>query len=105
MKLKIVWSEFAENELDKIFEYYNRTAGIKIAKKIIKEIISEPNILLNNSVLTQVESLLLDRENNYRYLICKNYKIIYCINEEKKLIQITDVFDTRQNPKKIKRTK
>lgn len=105
MKLKIVWSQFAENEIDKIYNYYFQTAGIRVAKKIIEEIISEPNKLINNTFSTQVEDLLLDRENNYLYLTCNNYKIIYCIDEEKKLIQIFDVFDTRQNPVKIKRTK
>lgn len=105
MKLKIVWSEFAENELDKIFEYYNQKAGSRIAKKIIKEIISEPNKLLKNTFISQIEDLLIDRETKYRYLTCNNYKIIYSINEEKNLIQISDVFDTRQNPVKIKRTK
>ena len=40
MKLKVVWSEFAENEIDKIYNYYLQKAGIKVAKKIIKELIS-----------------------------------------------------------------
>lgn len=102
---KVVWSDSAENELDKIFEYYNEKAENKVAKKIIKEIISEPNKLTSNKFTTQVEDLLLNRENKYRYLICNNYKIIYCIDENKKVIQISDVFDTRQNPIEIKRTK
>lgn len=102
---KVVWSDSAENELDKIFEYYNEMVGNKVAKKIIKEIISEPNKLTSNKFTTQVEDLLLNRENKYRYLICNNYKIIYCIDENKKVIQISDVFDTRQNPIEIKRTK
>lgn len=102
---KVVWSDSAENELDKIFEYYNEKAENKVAKKIIKEIISEPNKLTSNKFTTQVEDLLLNRENKYRYLICNNYKIIYCIDENKKLIQISDVFDTKQNPIEINRTK
>lgn len=102
---KVVWSDSAENELDKIFEYYNEMVGNKVAKKIIKEIISEPNKLTSNKFTTQVEDLLLNRENKYRYLICNNYKIIYCIDENKKLIQISDVFDTKQNPIEINRTK
>ncbi|MBW1654149.1 type II toxin-antitoxin system RelE/ParE family toxin [Flavobacterium quisquiliarum] len=105
MKLKIVWSQFAENEIDKIYEYYLYRAGIRVAKKIIKEIISEPNKLVSNNLSTQTEELLLDRENEYHYLVCKNYKIIYHIDKENKLIQIADVFDTRQNPVKLKRTK
>lgn len=51
---KVVWSDSAENELDKIFEYYNEKAGNKVAKKIIKEIISEPNKLTSNKFTTQV---------------------------------------------------
>lgn len=105
MKFKIIWSEFAENEIEKIYEYYLDKTGIRTAKKIIKEIISEPNKLLSDTFLSQIEDLLIDRENQYRYLVCNNYKIIYCIDEEDKLIKISDVFDTRQDPSKIKRTK
>ncbi|KAF2327674.1 type II toxin-antitoxin system RelE/ParE family toxin [Flavobacterium nitrogenifigens] len=105
MKLKIVWSQFAENELDKIHDYYLHKAGIRVAKKIIKEIIPEPSKLISNNFSTQIEELLLDREKEYHYLVCKNYKIIYSVDKENKQIQIAAVFDTRQNPVKLKRTK
>ena len=105
MQLKVVWSDFAEAELDKIFEYYCEKASYKDAKKIIEEIILEPNKLIQNTFTSQIEELLLNRENDYRYLICNHYKIIYSIDEQKGLIQIADVFDSRQNPTKIKRTK
>jgi toxin ParE1/3/4 len=105
MKLKITWSQFAENQIDKIYDYYLQKAGIRVAKKIIKEIISEPNKLTSNTFSTQIEDLLIDRENKYYYLICNNYKIIYCIDIENKRIKIADVFDKRQNPLKINRTK
>ncbi|MBP1225241.1 type II toxin-antitoxin system RelE/ParE family toxin [Flavobacterium sp. 1355] len=49
MKLKIVWSQFAENEIDKIYNYYLQKAGIRVARKIIKEIISEPNKLISRT--------------------------------------------------------
>ena len=39
MKFKIIWSQFAENEIDKIYDYYLQKAGIRVAKKIVKEII------------------------------------------------------------------
>nr|WP_264554426.1 hypothetical protein [Flavobacterium sp. N1861] len=51
----------------------------------------------------QEESLLKQRSVHYRYLVFKNYKIIYSIDNEKGFIKIADVFDTRQNPLKIKR--
>lgn len=77
----------------------------ELQKKIIKEIISEPNKLTSSTFSTQIEDLLIDRENKYHYLTCNNYKIIYCLDQENKQIKISNVFDTRQNPLKIKRTK
>jgi len=105
MNFTIIWSDFAESELDKIFEYYVENASLRVAKNVINKIILEPNRIFSHPEITQVEELLLDRENHYRYLICDNYKIIYSINSEKNFIMIADVFDTRQNPTKIKRTK
>ena len=105
MSFKVVWSNFAESELDKIFEYYVEKASLKVAKKIIQNILNEPNRLIDNSEIFQREDLLINRENIYRYIVCDNYKIIYSVNLELKLIMIADVFDTRQNPIEIKRTK
>ena len=105
MKFKIIWSDYAETQLDKIFEYYIENASRRVAKNLIQKIIAEPNRLLESPNSSQVEDLLLDRENGYRYLIYKNYKIIYSVDEKKHCIQIANVFDTRQNPQKIKRTK
>lgn len=45
MELSIIWSEFAENQLDSIYEYYESKASIRIAKKLLKGIIKEPNKL------------------------------------------------------------
>lgn len=105
MAFKIIWSNFAETELDKIYAYYAEIASLKVARNIIEKIISEPNRILSHPEITQVEELLSEREDNYRYLVCDNYKIIYSIDTKQKLIKIADVFDTRQNPMKIKRTK
>ncbi|WP_317171989.1 type II toxin-antitoxin system RelE/ParE family toxin [Flavobacterium pokkalii] len=88
-----------------MFEYYLEKAGNRVAKQIIEKIILEPNKILSHPEITQVEELLLDREKEYRYLVCGNYKIIYSIDTKQKLIMIADVFDTRQNPVKMKRTK
>ncbi len=53
----------------------------------------------------QQEELLSHRKEKFRYLVFKNYKIIYWFNEQKNRIEISDVFDARQNPVKIKREK
>ena len=105
MSYKVIWSNFAETELDKIFEYYVEKASLKVAKNIIKTILAEPSSLIDNSEMFQTEELLINREDVYRYIVCDNYKIIYSLDIELKLIKVADVFDTRQNPIKIKRNK
>ncbi len=104
-QFEIIWSDQAEIELDKIFEYYSEFVSISVAKNLLKEIVEEPNKLISNPEISQREDLLLDRENEFRYLLCRNYKLIYSIDQKAKHIKIADVFDTRQNPSKIKRTK
>ena len=39
-KLKIIWSDFAESELDKIYAYYIDAVNVKIARSIINGIIT-----------------------------------------------------------------
>ena len=105
MTLKIIWSEFAETQLDEIYEYYKKEASTRIAKKLVKGIINEPKKLIKTPLIGQEEELLKQREIHYRYLVFKNYKLIYSVDQENGFIKIADVFDTRQNPPKIKRTK
>ena len=105
MKLKIIWSEFVETQLDEIYEYYEKKASPRIAKKLVKGIIDEPKRLIKTPQIGQEEELLKHRKTDYRYLVFKNYKLIYSVDKENGFIKIADVFDTRQNPPKIKRTK
>ena len=105
MVLKIIWSEFAETQLDEIYKYYKKEASPRIAKKLLKAIINEPNKLLKTPKIGQEEELLKQRKNHYRYLVYKNYKLIYSVDSKKGFIKIADIFDTRQNPPKMKRTK
>lgn len=105
MNFKIIWSDFSETQLDEIYEYYEKKASLKVATKIVTGIIKESEKLIKASFIGQEEELLKDREIQYRYLIFKNYKVIYSVDEQNGFIKIADVFDTRQNPSKIKRTK
>ena len=103
MELKIYWTDFSKNELQNIFSYYKTNASLKVAKKIISEITKEVLILRTHPQVGQREELLIDRNEEFRYLVCKNYKIIYQVKT--KIVEIVDVFDTRQNPEKIKGNK
>ena len=105
MGLKIYWTDFAKNELRKIFSYYRENASLKVALNLVLGIERETIILKSHPEIGQEEELLKNRKQEFRYLIFRNYKIIYRLNKEKNHIEILDVFDTRQNPVKIKKAK
>jgi plasmid stabilization system protein ParE len=101
MAVKIFWTDFAKLQLRNIFDYYKLKTSPRIAKNLVTGIVEKTNTLDFQKEIGQKEELLLSRKENFRYLIYKNYKIIYWFNKEKNRIEISDVFDARQNPVKI----
>ncbi len=101
MKFRIIWSAFAQQQLDGIYEYYKEAASPQLARKLLRGIINAPNQLIGNPKLGQIEEHLHTRKIEYRYLVHKNYKLIYSVDNESRFIKIADVFDTRQNPTKM----
>lgn len=106
MEYQIIWSEFSEQQIDEIFDYYEQQSkSYDVALNIITKILLAPDILIHHPKIGQKESSLANRNIEYHYIVESNYKIIYSIDDENKLIKVTDVFDTRQNPDKIERKK
>ena len=99
VNFKIIWSDFAKKTLKEIHFYFKEKTNRKVADKIITEIVFATK-QLNDFPNSGVEEESLKRLNqNHKYLVNKNYKIIY--KPIKEGVLITDVFDTRQNPTKI----
>lgn len=106
MKYEIIWSDFAEKQMDEIHKFYrSKTKSLNIANRIISKILLAPDNLKHSPEIGQNEPALIRRKLEYRYIVESNYKLIYTINKEKQQVRITDVFDTRQSPIKIKRNK
>lgn len=97
--MKVVWTDFAIENLKDIFDYYANKANKKVAHKIRRQILKSSTQLIKYPNSGSIETNLLVLNNNHRYLVSGNYKLIYKIvgNE----IVINDVFDTRQNPSKM----
>jgi plasmid stabilization system protein ParE len=103
--MEVFWTDFAKNELFKIYSFYKQKASITTSKKLVESIVNTTINLQNQPFSGPIEELLIDLKEEFRYLIFSNYKIIYWINTEKNRIEIVDIFDTRQNPIKMKRAK
>ena len=73
-------TEIAEHKrLYDIFHYYKHKANLKTARKIVFKIINETIDLDKNPEMGQIEEFLIERPQEFRYLISSNYKIIYYI--------------------------
>jgi plasmid stabilization system protein ParE len=86
--------------LAKIFGYLAKYASIEIAKNVKYGVLEQISTLLKHAKLGQLEEDLCELGKNHRRLVYKHYKIVYRI--EKDTIYITDIFDSRQDPEKIK---
>ncbi|MBA3662882.1 MAG: type II toxin-antitoxin system RelE/ParE family toxin [Bacteroidetes bacterium] len=99
-KVKLYWTPFALKCLDKIKEYIiQETYSEKTADTYISRLIDRVELLQDFPESGQREEFLKHLEQNSRYLIEGNYKIIYVYHSSK--IVITDVFHVKQNPTKI----
>lgn len=77
---KILWTDFASNQLKDIFDYHLIKANQNIAQRLVRKIIDATVILENNPKSGGKEELLADRHQEFRFVIVKNYKIIYWID-------------------------
>lgn len=94
--IKILWDNQAKADLKLIFEFI-QLKSIQGAKNVIRDIVAQSkNIFFVEQY--QVDEILGEP---YRRMIVRDYKIIYKIHSETE-IRILQIFDTRQNPLKIK---
>jgi toxin ParE1/3/4 len=101
--MKVFWTDFAIVELKNIYKYYKENAGIAIAKRIYQSILNRTHQLKIHPISGQIESNLIDLKQSHRYLVEGHVKIIYRIVDSS--IFITDIFDTRQDPDKMMKTR
>ena len=92
---EIIWSSRAMNSLNYIWIFYSRLDE-NVADKIANEIVEAVEELKYKEQYQLEESL----DGNYRRIIVRHFKIIYRPLE--KGILILQVFDTRQDPERLK---
>lgn len=91
----------ALNRLMAIHKYYKAEGNISKGIAIQKKIVQMAQLLGDNPLLGKKEKHLEDMGLDHRSLVVdRHYKVIYRI--EKSDLYITDIFDVRQDPEKIK---
>jgi plasmid stabilization system protein ParE len=102
VKIKIIWTEFALEELAYIYQYLLDNTSIPIAKGMIEDILNIKQLESFPKSGT-IENNLKHSGKEYRYILWghNKYKIIYRVSET--VIYITDVFDCRKDPSTMKK--
>ena len=99
MEMTVLWSDSAISDLQAIYDYYITTANSKVANKMVNLIVERSEILVEKPRIGQIEELLKHKNFEIRYLVERQYKIVYLIEDQ--IVLISTVFDCRQNPKKL----
>lgn len=95
--IQILWDNQAKADLKLIFEYI-KLKSPQGAKNVVRDIITQSKSI-HFTEQYQVDEFLGEP---YRRMVVRNYKIIYKIQSETE-IRILQIFDTRQNPIKLKK--
>jgi len=98
MELKI--TDFAIAHLVESVELTMAGASLEKREEVIDRVLEETRTLVVWPHAGQVEIWMEGRTFVYRRLVVGNFKVIYRI--EKDLIYVTDIFDGRQDPKRMR---
>lgn len=97
---KVIWSKKANQKRIAFLTYGEKEFGRKTAIKMNERIESYTQALAGNPYMGITEPLLYGRRKTYRSLVVhKLVKLIYSVDKATDSIHITDVWDTRREPR------
>lgn len=94
--MRLVYTEQALESLQEVLDFNASKIPQKKRVEIRDRIIAKADLLLQNPYMGQKEAYLNHLQQSHRRIIEGHYKIV----DQK--IYITDIFDTRQDPEKMK---
>lgn len=98
--MKVFLSELAEEKLLKLSEYLLENWNKKTRDKFIEKLSEKINQISSQPDSCQKSS---EFKNIYKCVVTKQTTFYYRISTELKEIEIITIFDTRQNPNKLKK--
>ena len=98
--MKLVYTQQAIDSLQECLDFFPPEVSAEKINEIRDRILSKADKLLVNPYLGQQEEYLEHLGKFHRRVIEGSYKIIYKIEVDS--IVISDIFDSRQNPSKMK---
>jgi len=100
-KAQVIWTDEALNDLETIYDFLAEKSQ-PAAQRIIDNILNRSKQLESFPESGTKQEVIKASENEYRYLVEGDYKVIYTYQQEIKAVHIATIFDTRLNPEKLK---
>lgn len=98
MEKEIIWSQTAQNQLEKIYFYLlKQSKNNGISNKVIDAIYNSVTILKTNWKIYELDEMKAFNNGNYRAYEIYSYRISYKITSTE--IQILRIRHTSRNPK------
>ena len=96
------WTEFAEDKLKQIFDYYLDVAGYNVAAKIVAKIKNSSDLLKDTPFMAPIEPYLEEYKVVFRSLVVsKIFKVVYFVDEKVGCVVIATIWDCRRAPSKL----
>jgi toxin ParE1/3/4 len=98
--MKIFFTQQATDSLRECIDFLGEKISDSKRSEVFNRILEKIEKLADNPWIGQTEEYLEHLSKSHRRVIDGNYKIIYRVEND--IIYITDIFDTRQDPSKMK---
>ena len=99
MRYRIIWTEFAQMQLNLVYEFaYEQSPSY--ADKVIEGIDQCIQQLVMFPLSGPIEQRLVNFAEDYRFILSSYFKVIYRVEREGAVV-IVNIFDTRQDPEKL----
>ncbi len=102
--MQIVLRKGAGKQLKTATAQGKRLFGVYVAQRFFMSIDHQIELLANNPYMGPLEPLLAGRRRAYRSLVVhEHFKLIYYADEQKDILYITALWDTRREPSALVR--
>jgi len=99
-KAQVIWSDEALNDLETIYDFIAENSQ-PAAQRIVESILSRSRQLESFPESGARQQTIKSSNNEYRYLVEDNNKIVYSYQPESQTVHIAVIFDTRYDPEKL----
>lgn len=100
--MNILWKDGALDDFKKITTWYYNDRNSQAAEKFIDNVFHCIELLIQNPLMGHTEKFRNKKLTGYRSLVIHPYyKIVYKVNPNNTFLDITAIWDCRQDDKKL----